>query len=155
MVVDVKAAVAEARALDAEVVEKRRLEDIEWEREHKRLDAQRKELIQRYLRPAIIEDYKPWLAGWMERFIKGGGDIREVYIRSYPMPTYNFYVATRDIPEIPRFFGALQLEIIVPSGIKAPQILGHMPYGHSTLYFMEGFEIFGGDRPSIYSDIKL
>jgi len=61
------------------------------------------------------------------------------------------YVATKDFELIP-FYGDDAIKIIVPKGVEVKNINN---YGHSTLYFMENFEIKGLDWVSVYEDFEI
>ncbi len=90
-------------------------------------------------RPAQPEDLKAWLVGFKRR----GGEVR--YRREGKMRG-SFHVLERCPAEVPSLYGAFSLSVIVPEGLMAPDDLPrtfHGQCGHSTFYFMDGFEIVG------------
>jgi len=97
------------------------------------------------LRQARIEDYRNWLAGFLE---KGG---KPTHCYDYPMERGldEWKVALNDFQIVP-LFGTESLNIIVPDEIK---FLGGEP-GHNNLYFMDSFSCFGVWVP-VYSDIHF
>lgn len=127
----------------------RRVQNARLAAESRRKRSQREEFVREFLRPATVREYAEWLKG----FILGGGALGHFY--RYDFPEYGFYVARREIVSVPKFSGALSISIIVPRGIQAPKLTGHMPYGHSVLYFMDGFEIYGDDNPPVYKNISF
>ncbi|GAI06623.1 unnamed protein product [marine sediment metagenome] len=100
------------------------------------------------LRQARVEDYKNWLAGFLEK----GGKPTHCYDYFLESSLDQWRVAFSNFQVIP-LFGADALNIIIPNGIK---FLGG-ELGHSTLYFMHDFSrkaITDGWVP-IYSDIHF
>lgn len=123
----------------------RKAECREREGEYQKRVKQADKLFGGKLRQARVEDYKNWLAGFLEK----GGKPTNCY--EYPMEPGldDWKVALNDF-QISPLFGTESLNIIVPSGIK---FLGG-ELGHNNLYFMDGFSCFGGWAP-VYSDIHF
>ena len=137
---DARNVAAERRAQDTQLRAKRA-------QEHRAINQVRDDLIRTALTPARTEEYKGWLKGHLEQ----GGKLGNVY--DYPMPN-SFFVATRDIDEFPKLYGAMKVSVIVPEGVKFPIVEGHMPYGHCDIYFMDEFRTSSRTAP-LYSDINF
>lgn len=149
MSIDPNEVLRQAREESDKLAREQRRQNALAAAETRRLKIAREALIDKYLRPATINDYTKWLKGYILR----GMTVSLVYQQNFPRR--NFFVATRDIPEMPRLCGALAVNIIVPEGVQAPKLTEHMPYGHSVLYFMDGFEIYGGKTPPVNADISF
>jgi len=147
--------IAAARAKAADAAEQRRIEKIRVKQKIRCMTRLRDEFIASYLRPVRVEDYQAWLAGWIEKYVEGGGDAENICVYNYPITSSNMmFVAISDIPEVPKLYGSMAMKIIIPEGLEAPKSTRTMPYGHIELYFMDGFEINGtSSTPAIYSDI--
>lgn len=131
-------------------------EQIEHERQMREMGRQsrlwrmeRETFIEKYLSQTNATEYRDWLKGYLEN----GGQITDVY--DYPFAEDKFFMASRDIPLVPKLCGAVAINIIVPKGIEVPRLEGHMPYGHCHMYFMDDFTVFGGDYVPLYSDIDF
>lgn len=134
----------------ARVAEKRRQDNTladraEREEERRERIKQANRLFERRLRQASIEDYKDWLAGFLE---KGG---KPTHYHDYPMENGldDWKVALKNFRIVP-LFGTDSLNIIIPSGIK---FLGG-ELGHNSLYLMGDFSYVGSWVP-IYSNIHF
>lgn len=102
-------------------------------------------LLKGKTRPAKVEDYKKWLAG----FMKKGSESTHFY--NYPMKGSldDWLVATADFELVP-LYGANSLHIIVLNGVKFKG--GDL--GHTELYFMDRFEKQASWVP-VYTDIEF
>lgn len=98
--------------------------------------------LEQNCRPAVIDEYKDWLAGFLER----GGKITHVY--DYPWRRWRWYTVTQNCI-VPAFYGSISVSLIVPSGIW---VTGDM-IGHNNLFWVNGF-VSSGFVP-IFSDIKF
>lgn len=98
-------------------------------------------------RPATVEDYEVWLAGYLSL-----GNL-PTHVYDYVMPEEEFYIAMQDF-ELPALYGALSISIIVPDSIKVKYT-----DSHNNLYFMRGFTSIGFHNQltfvPIYSDVKF
>jgi len=135
----------ETRIVERIRISERKVEYQEREIEHQKRIKQADGLLKGKLRQARVEDYKNWLAGFLEKGSK------PTHCYEYPMERGldEWKVAFNDF-QISPLFGTESLQIIIPSGIK---FLGG-ELGHNNLYFMDGFSHIGGWAP-VYSDIHF
>lgn len=135
-----KARIAEKKSHDAF-----RTKIAKYEKERNERVKKADELFMGRLRPARVEDYKNWLAGFLAM------DNKPTHCYNYPLERgmEDWKVALADFQIVP-LFGADSLNIIVPKGIR---FLGG-ELGHNNLYLMDGFSCLGGWVP-IYSDIHF
>jgi hypothetical protein len=146
------------RALDRSAAE-----DAQWrqrigERERQaRVDRELRGAFVAHCRAATAGDYAAWLAGWLRR----GGDISHVY--DYPLAdpgvTEPSWLVLQSRPDgFPSLYGASSVHVIVPEGVGVaagdiPRTSGGDACGHSTFYFLDGFEVVGSWVP-LYSDVR-
>jgi len=135
---------------EARIVERVRIAARKVERQEQRVEHQKRVkradgLFKGKLRQASIEDYRNWLAGFLEK----GGKLTHCYEYLIERGLDDWKVALKDF-QISPLFGTESLNIIVPSGIK---FLGG-ELGHNNLYLMDDFSCIGSWVP-IYSDIHF
>lgn len=89
------------------------------------------------LRRASKFDYIKWLEDYLDRY--NGGNVTHFY--DYPLPTEQFFVATKDIVITP-LYGANAINIIVPKGINVTGARGHnnvFSYNSEDLRFVPAY----------------
>ncbi len=95
------------------------------------------------VRPATIDDYKEWLAGYL---LHGG---KPTHYYNYPFPRDTFYVAKMGF-DLPARYGAGSISVIIPAGIQ----IHYKQLGHNKLYYLDGWQVEGRWIP-VYKDIKF
>jgi hypothetical protein len=145
----IRVAVAEAEERE-EGWRRSREEQEDWFR---RLRLERDEFL-RYCIPATVDNYAAWLRGYLTR----GGDIKHVY--NYPFPAGSdpsWFVLYERPKRVPSLYGATSIEVIVPSDVDFGPVdvpnTFHGGCGHSTFYFLNGYQIVGDFVP-LYSDVR-
>lgn len=114
------------------------VDSASWDERHAHDERDREEFLT-HCRPAGPEDYRAWLAG----YLSNGGQV--THPRDWDMPG-TYYVLESTPAGVPSLYGALSLEVIVPAGVLSPGDIPrtfHGGCGHSTFFFMDGFEVLG------------
>lgn len=93
------------------------------------------------LRKATARDYRRWLEGWVAK----EGKTTHYYDR--PLDS-DFYVVTSNM-DLPPYYGASSISLIVPEGIEVTFSEG---LGHNNIYFMDSFDHAGSWVP-LFDDI--
>ena len=120
-------------------------------------DRLRKEFIGRCLRPATVGEYSQFLVGYLER---GGKittwlmdenleDAMKNPFRNLRDP-YLIWLAPTDFL-LPAYCGSSSLRIIIPAGVEVDMPDG---VGHSSLYFMKDFTVFGLEHVLMFKDVR-
>lgn len=123
--------------------------------------------------PATLIEYTAWMIGWLRQ----GHEPSSVVDRSFTAPGMrldgslggsavgglrvseadpSWWTLAERPTNVPSLYGAHSLHVIVPEGVDfAPRDVPdtfHGRCGHSTFYFMDGFQIVGDFTP-VYSDM--
>lgn len=123
-------------------------EQAQREAETAASEAQREQFLTA-CRLATPDDYAPWLTG----YLKAGGYIGTVGGSSTGM----LVLTRRPDRKVPTLYGSMRLDVIVPADVDfTPDDLPRTfrgACGHSTFFFMDGFEVVGGPVP-LPSDVR-
>jgi len=107
-----------------------------------KLQGYRDVWLDRFFRPASLQDYEEWL--WA--FMRNGGQPTHYY--DYDMPR-GFFVAQNNFKTNP-LYGSMAVEMIVPKEFR--HIGGDL--GHCNIYMMKGLVNLGGWIP-VYANMKV
>ena len=89
------------------------------------------------MRPATRSDYLMWLAG----FLRNGGRVTHAYDRPFVAGDEWFYVHSDCC--VPALYGAFAARLIVAAGVSISPESSQEGFGHSDLYYMDGFHSSG------------
>jgi hypothetical protein len=102
-------------------------------------DEHAREVFLTYCRPATPAEYKSWLDGYR----RSGGDIR---LERERWLGHDYFVLESAPETVPSLYGSLSVNVIVPAGVLSPADIPrtfHGCCGHSSFFFVEGFEFVG------------
>lgn len=146
--------------------------EAELEAEHQLAQEERAAFTNHCL-PATLIEYTAWMIGWLRQ----GHEPSSVVDRSFSTPGMrvdgtiggnaagglrvseadpSWWTLAERPTSVPSLYGAHSLHVIVPEGVDfAPRNVPatfHGHCGHSTFYFMAGFQVVGDFTP-VYSDM--
>jgi hypothetical protein len=109
----------------------------EWEKRFRHDEEQLGRFLE-HCRLAEPKDYSRWLKGYLRR----GGKV--THPRNREIRCAKFYVLESLPDHVPSLYGALSINVIVPSGLRffpdhLPRTF-HGQCGHSSFFFMDGFQ---------------
>jgi len=108
--------------------------------------VEEREVLMKHLCKASVKDYLKWLEG----FFNNGGLPSHCY--DYPFERRDFYIARCSL-KVPALYGAMRLHIIVPAGIDVQPTDNARGFGHTEIFWMDGFKTNGS--VSIYNDTNF